>query len=85
MSGSPAFFRTTDGPDTLIARPQGETVLLEIGRPGASGGFELAGAVCLGPGEAQRLIDAVRQVRRLIRQRQAYHRRANATAAGAVS
>jgi hypothetical protein len=85
VSAEPPYFRTTDGPDTLIARPMDETVLVEIGRPGPSGGFELAGAVCLDPAEVMELIDALRQARRLIRQRRAYHRRANATAAGDVS
>ncbi len=82
MSAEPPYFRTTDGPDTLIARPMDETVLVEIGRPGPSGGFELAGAVRLDAGEAQSLIDAVRHARRLIKQRQGYHRRAAATEAG---
>lgn len=74
MTFGPAYFRTTDGPDTLIVRPLDESVLLEIGREGIHGEFQMVGAVGLEAGQVQQLLDALRHARRLLRQRQGYHR-----------
>lgn len=79
MRGEPPYFRIVDAPDTLIVRPLDRSVLIEIGRPGPSGEFQLAGAACLTPEEVQGAIDAMRHARRLVRQRQGYHRRAAAS------
>lgn len=82
MTFEPAYFRKTDGADTLIARPLDESILLEIGHEGAAGEFRMVGAVGLEPGEVQNLIDALRHARRLLRQRRGYRRRAATTEAG---
>lgn len=79
MTFGHAYFRKTDGADTLIARPLDTAILLEIGREGILGEFQMIGAVRLEASAVQHLIDALRHARRLLRQREGYHRRGAAT------
>ena len=64
---APPFHRLIQLPDVLIVRPLEEAVVIEIGRPGPRGSFELAAAFSLDPAEARAVIDALLAARRLVR------------------